>query len=120
MNLAAVTIHGYVRPDPMTLDKDTFVRDIVQRGTFKIPCTILVPMYATPSASLDDQSMHNTVQNQWIRTNKNKLWMALLNIYSPTYSTDSTAAVREVRQGYSDEKITTLNPCPPRNTYPCS
>ena len=63
-NGAVVTIHGYVGPDPMTLDLDTFTRDIVHVGRFEVPCTIVTPAYVANGASLDDASLYDSIFNQ--------------------------------------------------------
>ena len=70
--LTVVTIYGDVGPDPMTLDRETFIQDIVHTSGFEIPCTIVAPAYAATSASLDDQTLYETVKNKWMRKNKNE------------------------------------------------
>ena len=63
-NLAVVIIHGYIGPDPMTLNRETFIQDIVHTGGFEIPCIIVAPAYAETSVSLGDQTLYDTVRNQ--------------------------------------------------------
>ena len=72
-NGAVVTIHGYVGSDPTTLDLDTFTRDIVHAGRFKVPCTIVTPAYAANGASLDDASLYDSIRNQWMQKFKTEL-----------------------------------------------
>ena len=39
------------------------------------------------------------------KKNKTNLWLSLLNVCSPDHNTDPIAAVRELRQGYSEDNI---------------
>ena len=98
-NGAVVTIHGYIGPDPITIDRAIFINDIFHPGGFKIPCTIVAPAYAATGATLDESALYENARNQWMRKNKNDLWLSLLDDCSPDYNTDPTAAVMELGQG---------------------
>ena len=87
----------------MTLDRATFIENIVHPGGYEIPCTIAAPACGATGATLDDTVLYYNARNQWMRKNKDDLSLSLLNVCSPDYTTDPTAAIREVRQGYLDE-----------------
>ena len=98
-NNAIVNIHGYVGQDPMALDRATFMENIFHPGGYEIPCIIAAPAYGATGAILEDSALYDDARNQWMRKNKANLWLLLLNVCSPDYTTDPTAAVRELRQG---------------------
>ena len=60
-NGVIVTIHGYVGPDPITLTRDLFDQDIVQTAGHDVPCPIVAPAYGALNATLDDQTLYDTV-----------------------------------------------------------
>ena len=61
-NGVIVTIHGYIGPDPMTLTRDLFEQDIVQVAGYDVPYIIVAPAYGTINATLNNQSLYETVQ----------------------------------------------------------
>ena len=86
----------------MTLKRDLFDQDIVQTAGHDVPCTIVAPAYGALNATLDNQSLYDTVRKNWVKKNRSKLLDKLLTVCSPNYNTDPTAAVCDVGQGYSD------------------
>ena len=72
-NLVVVTLHGYVGPNPMTLDREALIQNVVHTGGYEIPCTIVAPAYAATNAHLDDQTLYDTVRkNVCARTKMNR------------------------------------------------
>ena len=48
----------------MTLDRATFIENIVHPGGYEIPCTIAAPAFGATAATLDDTALYENARNQ--------------------------------------------------------